>query len=59
MIWGDCDCCDNQNLPLTRCWAAGGTETFACEFCTGNTDEVLARVQEALNGDEHTTGQPE
>jgi hypothetical protein len=57
MIWGDCDCCENEGL-LTRCWPSG-METFACEFCTGNADDVLDRIQDALNGDENTTGQPE
>jgi hypothetical protein len=31
---GYCDCCD-QFRHLTRCFAAGGIETFACWECRG------------------------
>lgn len=31
---GYCDCCDKL-APLSRCWAAGGIETFACAECRG------------------------
>lgn len=31
---GYCDCCDKL-ATLSRCWAAGGIETFACAECRG------------------------
>ena len=31
-LFGDCDCCDRQNVPLYFC-VAYQIETFACEDC--------------------------
>ncbi len=32
-----CDCCGKMR-PLTRCWAFGNLETFACDECRGDDE---------------------
>lgn len=32
--FGNCDCCGKKR-PLSRCWAPGDVETFACDECRG------------------------
>lgn len=48
---GNCDCCDNENVPLFF-GIVSGTETYYCEWCAGLGDDVLARVDAALNEEE-------
>lgn len=35
----ECDCCGRVRL-LSRCWAPGGVETFACDQCRGIEPDV-------------------
>jgi len=34
MARGTCDCCDAQNVRVSRVWVTG-IETFACTKCSG------------------------
>jgi hypothetical protein len=33
-VYADCDCCGKRR-PVSRCWAPGGLETWACDECQG------------------------